>query len=118
MFQFTAHHGNLYILIPLNQRLALTMPRATGPWPIADRHVPIKDLGNKCGLHFGSSSIHVSKVASVVTFFTSNMSNIVEECHNEIAGVTVALLLTANSKRSSKIMSQFFAVRLLYIHSA
>ena len=68
--------------------------------------------------HFGSSSILVSKVASAVTFFTSYMSNIVEECHYVIVGVTVALLLTANSKWSSKIMSQFFAVRLLYIHSA
>ena len=86
--------------------------------PIADRHVPIKDLGNKCVTHFGSSSILVSKVASAVTFFTSYMSNIVEECHYVIVGVTVALLLTANSKWSSKIMSQFFAVRLLYIHSA
>ena len=26
------YHGNLYILIPLNQRLALTRLRATGPW--------------------------------------------------------------------------------------
>ena len=25
------YHGNLYILIPLNQRLALTRLRATGP---------------------------------------------------------------------------------------
>ena len=29
------YHGNLYILIPLNQRLALTRLRATGPWPLA-----------------------------------------------------------------------------------
>ena len=28
------YHGNLYILIPLNQRLALTRLRATGPWSI------------------------------------------------------------------------------------
>ena len=28
------YHGNLYILIPLNQRLALTRLRATGPWRI------------------------------------------------------------------------------------
>ena len=28
------HHGNLYILIPLNQRLALTRLRATGPWSV------------------------------------------------------------------------------------
>ena len=27
------YHENLYILIPLNQRLALTRLRATGPWP-------------------------------------------------------------------------------------
>ena len=46
------------------------------------------------------------------------MSNTVEERRNVIGGVAVALLLTANSKWSSKIMSQFFAVRLLYIHSA
>ena len=26
------YHGNLYILIPLNQRLVLTRLRATGPW--------------------------------------------------------------------------------------
>ena len=26
------YHGNLYILIPLNQRLALTRLQATGPW--------------------------------------------------------------------------------------
>ena len=28
------YYGNLYILIPLNQRLALTRLRATGPWPL------------------------------------------------------------------------------------
>ena len=28
------YHGNLYILIPLNQRLALTRLRATGPWSV------------------------------------------------------------------------------------
>ena len=30
------YHGNLYILIPLNQRLALTRLRATGPWPLTN----------------------------------------------------------------------------------
>ena len=30
------YHGNLYILIPLNQRLALTRLRATGPWTTTD----------------------------------------------------------------------------------
>ena len=85
---------------------------------MADRHVPITDLKNKCVTHFGSISFLVSKVASAVTFFISNMSNIVEERHNVIGGVAVALLLTADSKWSPKIMSQFFAVRLLYIHSA
>ena len=25
------YHGNLYVLVPLNQRLGLTRPRATGP---------------------------------------------------------------------------------------
>ena len=30
------YHGNLYILIPLNQRLALTRLRATGPWVVRD----------------------------------------------------------------------------------
>ena len=29
------YHGNLYILIPLNQRLALTRLRTTGPWPLS-----------------------------------------------------------------------------------
>ena len=28
------YHGNLYILIPLNQRLALTRLQATGPWSL------------------------------------------------------------------------------------
>ena len=31
------YHGNLYILIPLSQRLALTRLRATGPWSPALR---------------------------------------------------------------------------------
>ena len=31
------YHGNLYILIPLNQRLALTRLRATGPWLVKFR---------------------------------------------------------------------------------
>ena len=31
------YHGNLYILIPLNQRLALTRLRATGPWRLGLR---------------------------------------------------------------------------------
>ena len=33
------YHGNLYILIPLNQRLALTRLRATGPCPITFKFV-------------------------------------------------------------------------------
>ena len=32
MLTSVKYHGNLYILIPLNQRLALTRLRATGPW--------------------------------------------------------------------------------------
>ena len=32
-------HGNLYILIPLNQRLALTRLRATGPWIVLQNKV-------------------------------------------------------------------------------
>ena len=33
------YHGNLYILIPLNQRLALTRLRATGPWLVPRREL-------------------------------------------------------------------------------
>ena len=33
------YHGNLYTLIPLNQRLALTRLRATGPWSFTKRSV-------------------------------------------------------------------------------
>ena len=35
------YHGNLYILIPLNQRLALTRLRATGPWRLGLRAPPV-----------------------------------------------------------------------------
>ena len=35
-------HGNLYILIPLNQRLALTRLRATGPSMVAITPLKVK----------------------------------------------------------------------------
>ena len=35
------YHGNLHILIPLNQRLALTRLRATGPWRLGLRAPPV-----------------------------------------------------------------------------
>ena len=33
-------------------------------WPIADRRFPCNDTRNNCGTDFGSSSLHVSKVAN------------------------------------------------------
>ena len=36
------YHGNLYILIPLNQRLALTRLRVTGPWTLKFPYVKLK----------------------------------------------------------------------------
>ena len=37
-FELTSvkYYGNLYNLIPLNQRLALTRLRATGPWSLTE----------------------------------------------------------------------------------
>ena len=33
-------------------------------WPIADRRFPYNDPRNNCGTYFGSTSLHVSKVAN------------------------------------------------------
>ena len=46
------YHGNLYILIPLNQRLALTRLRATGPRSIKESLISSTDLTQL--MHFNS----------------------------------------------------------------
>ena len=38
------YHGNLYILIPLNQRLVLTRLRATGPRPTTGRDLEARSV--------------------------------------------------------------------------
>ena len=41
------YHGNLWVLIPRNQRLALTMLRTTGPWGVIEVYYRIVQVVNK-----------------------------------------------------------------------
>ena len=46
------YHGNLYILIPLNQRLALTRLRATGPWTLTGFKPMASVLAQQCSTNW------------------------------------------------------------------
>ena len=57
-----------WAVLPFPQRL-LGLLLGTGKnWPIADQRVSSNDPRNNCGMHFGSSSLLVSKMAFRLQF--------------------------------------------------
>ena len=63
------YHGNLYILIPLNQRLALTRLRATGPWCLHATVVYAKNR-NHYTQHVPTSVFKIYKLNWIIFLFS------------------------------------------------